>query len=339
MAVFDPLQAPPIRWGILGPGGIARRFARDVPLYTRSSIRAVGSRDIDRARTFVHEHVTSDREVRAYGSYEELVEDDQIDAVYIASPHSEHRDHALLALRADKPVLVEKAFTLNQAQAREVFAEARSRHLFVMEAMWSRFLPHYDAIRKIVESGELGDVSSIQGVHTQSLDLDPAWRMMNPALGGGALLDLGVYPLSLIHWLWGVPDRIKATGVLTSTGVDQRESISLWYGDRIAMAYADMGDAGASSLEIQGTQGRLEIADWFYTPQDIVLTPVDGEPRTLYTKVPGGFQYQAAEVARCLDAGVTESWVMPWTATLDVLATMDEVRRQLGVVYPCEQGE
>jgi len=334
ITVPDPMEAPAIRWGILGPGHIARRFAQEVPMYTRSRIVAVGSRDYGRAATFVAENLNP--EVRAWGSYEDLVADPDIDAIYVATPHSEHRNHALLSLRAGKPVLVEKAFALNADQASTVFDEADALGLFAMEAMWSRFLPHYTAMRQILESGDLGEVRSIVGVHAQALNMDPAWRMMNPALGGGALLDLGIYPLSLIHWLWGVPDRIKATGVLASTGVDLRENITLWYGDRLAMAYADMGAAGKNSLQIVGDKGCLDIHDWFYTPQDIIVSPIEGEPRMISTAVPGGFQYEAAEVARCLAAGRTESAYMPWASTVEVLEMTDEVRRQLGVVYPGE---
>ena len=334
ITVPDPMEAPAIRWGILGPGRIATRFAKEIPQYTRSRIIAVGSRDSSRAVQFVQENLNP--EVRAYGSYEDLVADQDVDAIYVSTPHSEHMNHALLALRAGKPVLVEKAFALNAAQARTVFDEAGSRGLFAMEAMWSRFLPHYSAMRQILESGDLGEVTSIVGCHAQSLNMDPFGRMMNPALGGGALLDLGIYPVSLIHWLWGVPDRIRATGVLTATGVDLRENITLWYGDRLAMAYADMGAAGKNSLQIVGDKGCLEIADWFYTPQDLVLDLAGSEPRVIPGRVDGGFQYEAAEVARCITSGRTESREMPWDATVEVLQITDEVRKQLGVRYPNE---
>jgi len=334
ITVPDPMEAPAIRWGILGPGHIARRFAQEVPSYTHSRIVAVGSRDIGRAAAFAAECLTP--EARVYGSYEDLVADPDVDAIYICTPHSEHKNNALLALRAGKPVLVEKAFALNARQACAVFDEANARGLFAMEAMWSRFLPHYAAMRQVLESGELGEVTSIVGCHAQALNMDPSWRMMNPALGGGALLDLGIYPLSLIQWLWGRPDRIRATGVLTSTGVDLRENITLWYGDRLAMAYADMGATGKNSLQIVGHRGCLEIADWFYTPEDLVLDLPGSEPRVIPGKVPGGFQYEAAEVARCISVGRRESSVMPWASTVEVLQITDEVRSQLGVVFPNE---
>ncbi len=336
--VPDPMTAPAIRWGIIAPGGIARRFAQEIPQFTLSRIVAVGSRSQERAEQFVAANLADQPgdPAKAYGSYDALVTDDQVDAVYVASPHGLHHDHAIMALEAGKPVLVEKAFTLNAAQAEAVFAVARRQGLFAMEAMWSRCLPHYPALRQLAAEGVLGDLQAITACHAQSLDLDPARRMMNPALGGGSLLDLGVYPLSLIHWLWGAPDSIEATGVLTSSGVDLRISITCRYGDRLAQAYTDMASAGRNCVQVIGSKARAEVADWFYTPQDLTVTPLGGQSRTLTTAVPGGFQFQAAEVARCLAAGRLESAVISWSDTVEVMRMMDEVRRQIGVVYPGE---
>ncbi|MDR2974563.1 MAG: Gfo/Idh/MocA family oxidoreductase [Propionibacteriaceae bacterium] len=336
MTTLDPMDAPAIRWGILGPGGIAKRFAREIPRHTQSRVVAVGSRDPKRAERFVAETMAGDPTVVAHGSYEELVADGNVDAVYVATPHAQHHDAAIMALEAGKPVLVEKSFALSAAQAEEVFQVAGRKRLFAMEAMWSRFLPHYTVMRELIDGGELGEVQALIGCHAQSLNLSPSWRMMNPALGGGALLDLGIYPLSLIHWLWGTPDSLAAHGLLTSTGVDLRETITCRYEDRLALAYTDMEVSARNNFQILGTKARLEVADWFYAPQDMTLTPLDGSPRVIHTSVPGGFQYEAAEVARCLAAGLTESESMSWQSTVEVLRMTDEVRRQLGVVYPGE---
>ena len=333
---IDPMSAPGIAWGILAPGGIAHRFAREIPTRTAGRIVAVGSRDLGRAQTFVAENLGG-QGVKAYGSYEELVADPHVEAVYVASPHSRHHDHAILALEAGKPVLVEKAFAINAGQAEAVFAVARQRGLFAMEAMWSRFLPHYGVMRDMVQAGELGEIRFLQATHAQSLNLDPAFRLMNRDLAGGALLDLGVYPLSLFHWLLGVPDRIEASGVLTDTGVDLREAITCWYGDVPAQAYNDMAAAGLVGAQVVGSKGRLTLENWFFTTQtDLVFTPTGGEPRVVCTAVPGGFDYEAAEAARCVAAGLTESPTMAWQATVEVLRMTDEVRRQLGVTYPGE---
>ena len=186
----DPHEAPGIRWGVLGPGGIARTFADAVAVGTAGVVAAVGSRSLERAQAFAAEFGID----RAHGSYDDLVADDGVDAIYVASPHSEHHAHALLAVGAGKPVLVEKAFTRSAAEAREVFAAAQERGLLVAEAMWSRYLPHYDVVRQAVESGLIGEVTTVFADHGQYLYPNGPARLSQPELAGGALLDLGVYP-------------------------------------------------------------------------------------------------------------------------------------------------
>jgi len=332
--VPDPRQAPALRWGIIGPGGIAHRFAREVAQYTASTIHAVGSRSAERARSFAAEFGIE----RAYGSYADLVADPEVDAVYVSSPHSEHHDHALLALNAGKPVLVEKAFAINAGQAQEVFATAEAKGLFAMEAMWSRFLPHYQTLRALVAAGALGDVVSAYAVHCQSLDMDPAGRLMNASLAGGALLDLGVYPISFFHFLCGVPQEVYATGVRTDTGVDRRETVVLRYAALDATGIHDMAAQGLCNACVVGTKARVEIGDWFFTPNDLTLRPLaaGSEAEVLPTGVEGGFQYEAAEAARRIAGGELESPIMSWQDTIDVMRTMDEGRRQLGVRFPQE---
>src|SRR6478752_4754388 len=223
----DPRTAPPIRWGILGAGGIASVFATGVTQHTRAQLVAVGSRNRDRATRFATAHGIPTTHV----GYRELVEDPQVDAVYVATPHSEHRDQALLAIRAGKHVLVEKAFTRNEGEARDVFDAARAAGVFVMEAMWTRFLPHVDALHQVIDAGEIGDIVNISADHGQYFAFDPKSRLFDPNLAGGALLDLGVYPVSFAHDFLGVPDSIQAVGQLTSTGVDGQISIAMTYGE------------------------------------------------------------------------------------------------------------
>lgn len=328
----DPADAPAIRWGIIAPGGIARKFATDVPGHTASTVDAVGSRDLGRARAFAAEFDVP----RAYGSYAELVADPDLDAVYIASPHSEHRDLAILALEAGKPILVEKAFTRNAAEAREVLDLAASRDLFVMEAMWARFLPHYRAVVDAVHAGVIGEVLSVDALHGQML-VGGNDRLWLPELAGGALLDLTVYPLSFAHALLGVPDSIHAFGTLTDLGVDAAETVVLRYGDRaVAVAHANLETALANDASVAGTLGRIDVERTFYAPSDVELVRHDGTSASVQGRVPGGFQYEAAEVARCLAAGELSSRLMSWQATVEVMEIMDEVRAQLGVVYPGE---
>ena len=328
----DPLAAPTVRWGILGAGGIAGRFAREVPALSSGRVVAVGSRDPARAADFAARHGVP----ASYGSYEELVAAPDVDAVYVATPHSEHRAHALLAIEAGKAVLVEKAFTRNAAEAREVLDAAGKRGVFAMEAMWTRFLPHMALVRAVVDSGMLGDVVTVLADHGQRLDEKPTGRLLAPELAGGALLDLGVYPISLAHDLLGVPDAVAATGTLTATGVDGQETVVLRYGDRaVATCSATLWSRTPTTVSVCGTEGRVEVAGPFYAPA--AVTVVRGEERTVVAPdVVGGFQYQAAEVARCLADGRLESSVLPWADTIAVMTTMDEARRQLGVTYPGE---
>lgn len=329
----EPADAPALRWGILGPGGIARRFASEIPRFTASRVLAVGSRDLGRAEQFASEFGVA----RAYGSYAELVSDPEVDVVYIATPHSEHRAHALAALEAGKPVLVEKAFARNADEAREVFDVAASRGLFAMEAMWSRFLPHYRAVVDSVKDGLIGEVVSVIAQHGQDLvgGNDRLWR---PELAGGALLDLGVYPLSLMHALLGVPDQVAAFGSLSEAGIDLGESVVLRYGERtFGVAVSSLEAAMQNDATIAGTKGRLHIKRTFYAPSDVVVMLGDGTDYVAPLRHEGGFQFQAAEVARCLAAGRTSSDLMSWQDTVDVMEIMDEVRAQLGVVYPGER--
>lgn len=333
-AAEDPRTAPTLRWGVLAPGGIARTFARAVLGHTEGRIVAAGSRSLERAQQFAQEFEVP----AAYGSYEELVADDQVEAVYVASPHSEHRDHALLAIAAGKHVLVEKSFTRNAAEAAEVLDAARAAGVFCMEAMWTRFLPHVVALKAAVDGGEIGEVVSFIADHGQAFGhLPTTHRLHDPALAGGALLDLGVYPVSFAHHLLGVPDRVQALGSLTPAGVDGQISIALGYGDRVqASLHTTLWSRTATTAVIGGTQGRIEVASDFYRPTTFTVVRDDGSSRTVEGLVDGGFQYQAAEVARRVAEGATESPLMTPAMTLDVMRTMDEVRRQVGVVYPGE---
>lgn len=330
----DPRTAPSIRWGILGPGGIAGTFADAVNHHTRAQLVAVGSRNRDRAERFATKHGVPTTHV----GYEALVSDPQVDAVYVASPHSEHREHALLAIAAGKHVLVEKSFTRNAAEAQEVVDAARAAGVFLMEAMWTRFLPHVVALRAVIERGEIGEVVSLIADHGQSFGhLPVTHRLHNPDLAGGALLDLGVYPVSFAHDLLGVPDTIAATGSLTPTGVDGQISISLGYGERVqASLHTTLWSRTATTAVIGGTEGRIEITSDFYRPTSFAVIREDGTWWSYDREVDGGFQYQAAEVARRVAEGATESPRITHQNTLEVMRTMDEIRRQSGVVYPGE---
>ena len=333
MTVPDPLEAPALRWGVLGAGKIAGRFSAAVGARTRGEVVAVGSRDTDRARAFAEQHGVP----VAHGSYEALVADDTVDAVYVASPHSEHRTHALLAVEAGKNVLVEKAFTRNVTEAEEVFTAAREKGVFVMEAMWSRFLPHIAALHEVVASGEIGTVVSLTADHGQWFAFDPASRLFAPELAGGAMLDLGVYPVSFAHDFLGEPESVTARGTLTSTGVDGQVSMILEYpGDVLATLHTTLLAKTPTVAAISGTEGHVTVEGPFYQPWSITVHRRGEEPRHAPYPEEHGMAFEAAEVARRVAAGETESPRMPWQGTLEVLRTMDEVRAQVGVRYPGE---
>ncbi|WP_377640919.1 Gfo/Idh/MocA family protein [Oryzobacter terrae] len=339
-AVPDPMDAPAVRWGVLGPGGIATTFAQAVRHGTRSSVVAVGSRSADRAAEFAARHEVP----RAHGSYEELVADPDVEAVYVASPHSEHHAHALLALRAGKPVLVEKAFTRNLREADEVLAEARSRGLLAAEAMWSRYLPSYDVVRRTIDAGTLGDVLLVDADHAQLLWPDGPARLSQPELAGGAMLDLGVYVTAFADHVLGGLDDVRATGTLSDLGVDVTSAFTArGPSGGVAQLWCSMGAATSCRARVVGTAARLELDEggsFYGSACHVRLVGPDGTVLDEWVpEVPDhGFRFQVAEVARALEAGRLETWSVPWAATRRVMGAMDEVRRQVGVVYPGEDG-
>ena len=333
-SVADPRSAPPVRWGILGPGWIAGTFTKAVAEHTRSEVVAVGSRAQDRADRFAADWGIP----RACEGYQALVEDPRVDVVYVATPHSEHLANALAAISAGKHVLVEKAFTRNAAEAEELFDAARRAGVFAMEAMWTRFLPHMVAARDAIGLGEIGEVVGLSADHGQNMRRHPpTHRLHNPDLAGGALLDLGVYPVSFAHDILGAPDRIRALGSLTETGVDGQVSMALGFGDAVqAGLHTTLWARTPTTAVVFGSEGRIEFGNDFYQPGGFEIIR-DAGPRVAFSaEVPDGLQYEAAEVARCVHEGHRESPLMTWQDTLDVMRTMDEVRRQIGVGYPGE---
>lgn len=326
----DPAQAPPLRWGILAAGGIARTFAQTVPARSASTVVAVGSRSADRAQAFAAEEGID----RAHGSYSDLVSDPDVEAVYIASPHSEHRDHAVLAIEAGKHVLVEKCLTRNAAEAQRIFDAARDAGVFAMEAMWTRFLPHMVALRSVLAAGTIGEVVAVTAAHGQPIASIP--RMAQPELGGGALLDLGIYPAAFAVDVLGLPSSVHATGQLTEAGVDATLAMTFGYERAVAQLQTTMLARTHNAAEIAGTAGRITVHETFYAPSRFTVHPLDGEPWEVAPDVADGFQYQVAEVARRVHSGELESPLRPWAETVGTMAALDEVRRQVGVVFPDE---
>ena len=331
----DLRDAPGIRWGVLAPGGIARSWTTALHETTTARVAAVGSRSTARAEAFAAEFEVP----RAYGSYEDLVADPHLDAIYVASPHSEHADHAMLALTAGHPVLVEKAFNRNAAEAAAVIDEARSRDLLVVEAMWTRFLPHMDVVRRCLEDGLLGEVVAVEADHGQLLYPDGPRRLADPALAGGALLDLAIYPIAFAHLALGGFTTVRATGTLAATGVDASETVAvLGPQGAIGTLSSTMAAKTPCAASVSGTSARLEIDGWFYQPNVVRLVDLDDRELDRYEPPSRehGLAYEAAEFARLLSAGATESDLLPLDETLRLMQVLDDVRDQLGVRFPGE---
>jgi predicted dehydrogenase len=323
-----------LRWGILGTGWIAELFVADLQL-TGHNVVAVGSRAQASADRFAGRFAIP----RAHASYESLVEDPEVDVVYVATPHPRHHDDASLALRAGKHVLVEKPFTLNARQAREVVDLAAGRGLVVLEAMWTRWLPHMVEVRRLVDDGALGEVRSVLCDHTQLLPSDPGHRLNALELGGGALLDLGVYPISLASDILGNPDQVQAAATLKQTGADAETGMLLRYeGGRFASLYCASTTHGSNRAAIIGTEGSIEIDPVWCTPTSFRLLDSAGEVVSRYdSNVAGrGMQFQADEVERLIAAGELSGDILPLAETVAIMATMDQVREQIGVRYPGE---
>jgi predicted dehydrogenase len=320
------------RWGIIATGGIARSFVQDVALLDDAEVVAIGSRTAESADAFGERHGIPNR----HGSYEALVNDPDVDVVYISTPHPAHHDAALMAIEAGKAVLVEKPFTMDVAEAVELIQAARAGGTFLMEAMWARWLPHMVEVRRILDAGTLGEIVSVTAEHGQWFERDPEFRLFKPELGGGALLDLGIYPVSFANMVLGTPATITAVSSPAFTGVDAQTSMIFTYdGGAHAVLTTTSYAATENAAAINGTKARLEIAGTFYRPSTVTVTGRDEQViERIDIPVEGnGLRFEAAEVGRCLRAGLLESPVLPLEETLSIMRTMDEIRRQIGLSY------
>ena len=327
-------MATGLRWGILATGWIADLFVRDLQL-TGRRVTAVGSRKQASAEAFAARFKIP----KAHGGYEALVADPDVDVVYVATPHPMHAENALMALNAGKHVLVEKAFTINEAQARAVVDLARVKKLVALEAMWTRFLPHMVRIREIVKSGTLGEVYSVVADHARDLPSDPAHRLNALELGGGALLDLGVYPIAFAFDILGPPTEIKAMARFKATGADAEvATIFRHAGGAISTSISSSDNAGPNVALVLGTKARIEIASVWYQPTSFRVVDRNEQPISEYkSTVEGrGMQFQADELERLVAAGKIAGEILPPEESVAIMRTMDAVRAQIGLRYPGE---
>jgi predicted dehydrogenase len=320
-------------WGILGPGGIARAFAKDLQQLDGHSVGAVGSRTLKNAQDFANTFGGI-----AYGSYEELVADPSIDGIYVATPHPAHKENVIIALNAGKPVLCEKPFAVNAHEAQEMVAAAQTNNVALMEAMWSRFLPHYAQVREIIASGILGKILTVHADHGQRLADQNIPRLVEPALAGGALLDLGIYPVSFAHMVLGNPTKITSSGVLTDKGVDAQTSMIFDYANGAqAVLNTTMIEQTPCRAVVAGVNGWLEIDRVFYTPTSMRVTLFDGSITQYPVNYSGhGLREQAEVFKKLVQSGQTQSDILNWKDTVDIMQTLDTVRSQIGLRYPFE---
>jgi predicted dehydrogenase len=323
----------PIRWGILGAGGIAGTVGAEIAATPGNEVAAVGARDADRAAALAARLGAP----RSYGSYAELTADPDLDVVYVSTTHGQHHEHALLALRSGKPVLVEKAFTLNAREAREVVGEARSRRLFCMEAMWMRLNPLVRTAQDVAGSGRIGELISVRADLSARFEYDPAHRLFDLAVGGGALLDLGIYPATFAWLFLGRPDTVAATGLLSPTGSDASVAMQWGYeGGRFAqIASTTLGHNPLAGL-IAGTAGWILVDGRVNRPTSITIHDATGDEVLPDTLSGLGYGPEVVEVERCLRAGELESSLVPLDETVAILDVLDGVREMLGVQYQAD---
>ena len=321
------------RWGILATGNIARKFAAGLAAADGAELIAVGSRSREKAESFGDEFDIP----RRHGSYEDLAADPDVDVIYVATPHPMHEPASLLCLDAGKAVLCEKPFTVNASQARRVIERARRKGLFLMEAMWTRFIPAIAKLREILAAGTIGEVRMMMADFGFRAPWNPEGRLLNPKLGGGGLLDVGVYPISLASMVLGRAERVASLAHLGKTGVDEQSGAVLGYpGGALALASSAVQVSTPRDASIFGTRGSIRLHHPWWRAEQLTVT-ADDKTETLEFPVKGnGYEYQAEEVGRCLAAGKTESDVMPLDETVAIMETMDQIRSQWGLTYPIE---
>jgi predicted dehydrogenase len=324
------------RWSIAGLGRIAHLVAGDFAHVPDAELVAVASRSVARAEEFARQHGAS----RWYGSYGELTADPEVDAVYIATPHPQHHAIALAAIRAGKAVLVEKAFTATLGGAEEIVAEARSRGVFAMEAMWTRFQPAVVRARELLAEGAIGSLVSVQAELGIAREFDPSDRLFAPELGGGALLDLGVYVVSLAQMVLGTPQTVHTVGAYEPNGVESAATLLLgWEDGRSATLTTSLHSPMPGSARIFGSEGWLELPPRFHHPTRLVLHREGDSPREeTHPPAGGGYSHELIEVTARVRAGETESLVMPLDDTLAVMSVVEQAGRQLGLSWHEDAG-
>ena len=327
-------MADKMRWGIIGTGKIAKAFATGLTVLPGAELVAVGSRTAKSANEFADIFGVPHR----HASYESLANDPNVDVIYVATPNTLHKENSLLCLQAGKAVLCEKPFAINAAEAEAVIQLARAKELFLMEAMWTRFIPLVGKVRQLLADRVIGDLQMLVADLGFWADFDPLHRIFNPQLGGGALLDLGVYSISLAWMIFGSPSRITSMAQLGETGVDEQAAIIMGYDEgQLAILYTSIRTDTPAKAILMGAKGQIRIHPPMFRPTKLTLSLIGQQDSVIEMPLEGnGYNYQAAEVMRCLQAGKLESNTMPLDETLAIMKAMDQIRDQWGLEYPME---
>jgi len=320
------------KWGILAPGKMSAKFTRGLKLLENAELYAVGSRDLERAHLFATDYGFK----KYYGSYEELAADPDLEVVYIASPHSHHHEHTMLCLRNGKHVICEKAFALNTKEVTEMIDEAKQRNLFLMEALWPPFQPFYKKAHEIIQSGIPGKIIHLDGYFSFIPPYDANNRKFNLALGGGSLLDIGIYPVIDALTFLGVPSEVKANAVFGKTGSEESLSVIFNYpDDTMASLYSSFRTSKGIGCEIYCEKGTIVVTRGRDMNQKVILELHGAESQEFQFSPPAmGYHWEAEEVMNCLDRGLTESPVAPLKFSVDLIKTLDRIREAAGIIFP-----
>ncbi|MBN1577258.1 MAG: Gfo/Idh/MocA family oxidoreductase [Chitinispirillaceae bacterium] len=321
-------------WGILGAGGVAGKFVNDLKLLPNANPYAVGSKSAERAATFAASHGIK----KSYGSYEALASDPAVDIVYIATRHNGHYPASLLCLSNGKPVLCEKPVAVNRLQFERMAGLAKEKRLFFMEALWTRFIPSFLRCREIVAGGNIGEVRLIESDFCLNAPVYPDGRLYNPRFGGGSLLDIGLYPVFLALEIGSEIVDVKALAALDRGGIDTSCSMLMAHaGGELSILFSSITTSGRIESVIHGSRGMVRLNRMWHTPTSIDLMPDHAPPEHITFDEPGGgYQYEAAEVMKCLDAGRKESALWPWEKSRQLITLLDRVREIAGIAYPAE---
>lgn len=324
-----------MNWGIIGMGRIARKFANDLKLVPNAKLHAVASQSLERAQAFAKEFGAP----HAFGTYDEIVTCPDLDVVYIATPHVQHCENTLLCLRHNIPVLCEKPFAMNLEETQKMVMTARENQTFLMEAIWTRFIPTIVKTLELIDSGAIGEVISVKADFGFKAPFDPDGRLFNRNLGGGSLLDIGIYPAFLALLVLGKPNKIKAFASIGPTGIDEEMGAILQYNNgQMAHLHSTIRATTKTEAFIYGDQGTIHLHTRWHEPTGMTLLLQDERPQPFYFDSKGkGYHYEAEHVMQCLQAGKTESALLSLDFSLNLMELLDHIRKEAGIFYPQDE--